>query len=178
MWDVDCQTNRHAHRPQFPADIWPRDFGGIGHNPVCYSAGWVCFWCLCGLFPIGIWPVDVADHAKFRRQLVTPAQMLGRVNAVIQAAIYGMRPLGALLGGAVVSMTSPGIGLIVVIASFLLSFLAAAFSGLISIKQYAIWKRRCIHKPAAFGSGDLTVRPRHCRGLSVRAIDVVRSKVS
>ena len=71
------------------------------------------------------------------RQLVTPAHMLGRVNAVIQTAIYGMRPLGALLGGVVVSMTSPRIGLVVVIASFLLSFLAAAFSQLASIKQYS-----------------------------------------
>lgn len=71
------------------------------------------------------------------RQLVTPAHMLGRVNAVIQTAIYGMRPLGALLGGVVVSMTSPRIGLTVIIASFLLSFLAAAFSQLASIKQYS-----------------------------------------
>lgn len=71
------------------------------------------------------------------RQLVTPAFMLGRVNAVIQTAIYGMRPIGALLGGAVVSMTSPRFGLVVVIASFSLSFLAAAFSQLASIKQYS-----------------------------------------
>lgn len=33
------------------------------------------------------------------RQLVTPPELLGRVNATIQVAIYGMRPLGALLGG-------------------------------------------------------------------------------
>lgn len=71
------------------------------------------------------------------RQLVTPAHMLGRVNAVIQTAIYGMRPIGALLGGAVVSMTSPRIGLVVVFASFLLSFLASVFSQLASIKQYS-----------------------------------------
>lgn len=33
------------------------------------------------------------------RQLVTPAGMLGRVGAVIQLAIYGVRSVGALLGG-------------------------------------------------------------------------------
>jgi len=41
------------------------------------------------------------------RQLVTPGAMLGRVNAVIQTAIYGVRPLGALLGGVLVGATSP-----------------------------------------------------------------------
>lgn len=71
------------------------------------------------------------------RQLVTPAPMLGRVNAVIQTAIYGMRPLGALLGGTVVTMTSPRIGLVLIIVLFLLSFLAAAFSKLFTIKHYS-----------------------------------------
>lgn len=71
------------------------------------------------------------------RQLVTPSHMLGRVNAVIQTAIYGMRPLGAILGGVIVGATSPQTGLLVVIAGYFLSFLAAAFSQLRTVKNYA-----------------------------------------
>jgi len=71
------------------------------------------------------------------RQLVTPSHMLGRVNAVIQTAIYGMRPLGAILGGVIVGATSPQTGLLVVIAAYFLSFLAAALSQLRTVKNYA-----------------------------------------
>lgn len=70
------------------------------------------------------------------RQLVTPANMLGRVNAVIQTAIYGMRPLGALLGGAVVSMTSPRVGLAVVILLYFASFLVAALGPFWKVRRY------------------------------------------
>ena len=93
----------------------------------------VCF----AFFLLGYGPSMWLIAQNTVRQLVTPGPMLGRVNAVIQTAIYGMRPLGALLGGVVVSMTSPRIGLFVIITSFLLSFLAAAFSQLASIKQYS-----------------------------------------
>ena len=33
------------------------------------------------------------------RQLVTPLTLQGRVNATVQTATYGVRPLGALAGG-------------------------------------------------------------------------------
>jgi len=71
------------------------------------------------------------------RQLITPANMLGSVNAVIQTALYGMRPLGALLGGVVIGATTPQTGLIVVILAYFLSFLAAVFSPLRSIKSFS-----------------------------------------
>jgi len=70
------------------------------------------------------------------RQLVTPSSMPGRVNAVIQTAIYGIRPLGALIVGAVVAATSPRIGLLLIAAAFTLSFLAAALSGLRSVRSF------------------------------------------
>ena len=70
------------------------------------------------------------------RQAVSPGQMLGRVNAVIQTAIYGVRPLSALIAGAYVGMTSAQAGLILVIAAFVLSFVVAAFSGLRHVKSY------------------------------------------
>ena len=69
------------------------------------------------------------------RQLVTPNHMLGSVNAVIQTAIYGTRPLGALLGGLIVEA---GIlqGLVFVIIAFALSFVSALFSDLRLTRNY------------------------------------------
>ena len=72
------------------------------------------------------------------RQLVTPTALLGRVNAVVQTAIYGIRPLGALIGGLVVGATSPCIGLAVVVLCFGLSFAVALFSRLRSFRSYAV----------------------------------------
>jgi len=70
------------------------------------------------------------------RQLVTPSEKLGRVNAVIQTAIYGMRPLGALIGGFIVGATSPQTGLLVVAIAFALSCAVSIFSRLIRITTY------------------------------------------
>ena len=74
------------------------------------------------------------------RQLVTPEDMLGRVNAVIQTAIYGVRPLGALLGGAIAGTWSPEVGLWAVATLFGLSFLAAFLSGLRKVMDYDAMK--------------------------------------
>lgn len=70
------------------------------------------------------------------RQTVSPSQMLGRVNAVIQTAIYGIRPLAALFTGAFVGTTSPQAGSLLVWSAFALSFLVAIFSGLRHITNY------------------------------------------
>lgn len=87
-------------------------------------------------FLLGFGPAMWLISQNAVRQLVTPGDMLGRVNAVIQTAIYGIRPLGALIAGAVVSTWSPQTGLMLVIAAFGLSFLVAALSGLRSITSY------------------------------------------
>ncbi len=76
----------------------------------------------------------VAQNAV--RQLVTPDGQLGRVNAVIQTVIYGIRPLGALAGGWMTAATSPETGLLIVAIGFLLSFAAALFSPLRSVRRY------------------------------------------
>lgn len=70
------------------------------------------------------------------RQLATPEDMLGRVNAVIQTAIYGVRPLGALLGGFIASTWSPYVGIWVVAILFSMSFLAAFLSPLQRVRDY------------------------------------------
>ena len=88
-------------------------------------------------FLLGFGPAMWLITQNSVRQLITPDNMLGSVNAFIQTAIYGMRPLGALLGGAIAGATTPQNGLLVVIVGFLLSLLAAALSPLNSIKRYS-----------------------------------------
>jgi predicted MFS family arabinose efflux permease len=88
-------------------------------------------------FLIGFGPSMWLIAQNSVRQSVSPGHMLGRVNAVIQTAIYGIRPLAALIAGAVAGATSPIFGLTLVIAGFGLSFAVAAFSGLRHVKSYA-----------------------------------------
>jgi predicted MFS family arabinose efflux permease len=64
------------------------------------------------------------------RQIVTPTAMLGRVGAVLQVAIYGVRPLGALAGGALAAAQGPAAGLWLAGAGFAASVLVVAVSGL------------------------------------------------
>lgn len=70
------------------------------------------------------------------RQLVTSSERLGRVNAVIQTAIYGIRPLGALAGGFVVGSFGAQAGIIFVVLAYMTSFLAAFFSDLRNVRSY------------------------------------------
>lgn len=87
-------------------------------------------------FLIGLGPSMWLIAQNSVRQSVSPSHMLGRVNAVIQTAIYGVRPLSALTAGAFVGASSPEAGLLLVFAAFVLSFLVAAFSGLRRVKSY------------------------------------------
>lgn len=87
-------------------------------------------------FIIGFGPSMWLIAQNSVRQTVSPGHMLGRVNAVIQTAIYGVRPLSALIAGAFVGATSPQAGLMLVLTAFALSFLAAAFSGLRHVTSY------------------------------------------
>ncbi len=91
---------------------------------------YVCF------FFLGFGPSMWLIAQNSVRQLVTPGIMLGRVNAVIQTAIYGIRPLGALIGGVVVGASDPETGLLVVVLAFGASFLVSVFSGLRSVMSY------------------------------------------
>lgn len=57
------------------------------------------------------------------RQAVTPAALLGRVGAVMQVAVFGVRPLGALAGGALAAWDGAEAGLLLTLAGFALSVL-------------------------------------------------------
>jgi predicted MFS family arabinose efflux permease len=69
------------------------------------------------------------------RQLVTPRGMLGRVGAVIQLAIYGVRPLGALIGGQVAATFGFQAGIWLVVALFAVSTLTVPLSALGSLAR-------------------------------------------
>ncbi|MBR0662045.1 MFS transporter, partial [Neoroseomonas oryzicola] len=69
------------------------------------------------------------------RQIVTPPAMLGRAGAVLQVAIYGVRPLGALAGGTLAAAGGPAAGMWLVAAAFAASFLVAALSDLARLRN-------------------------------------------
>lgn len=64
------------------------------------------------------------------RQLVTPKGMLGRVGAVIQAAIYGVRSIGALLGGWIATAYGLHAAIVMIAVLFGLSTLTIPLSAL------------------------------------------------
>lgn len=101
-----------------------------------HSSGSVAF-IYAGFLVLGLGPSMWIVAQNTVRQLVTPRDMLGRVNAMIQTAIYGVRPIGAIVGGALIGATSPRIGLLAVAAAFVLSTAAALASGLRTVQTYA-----------------------------------------
>src|SRR5690606_28539857 len=104
-------------------------------------AGGPLFLIYSAFFMIGLGPSMWLIAQNSVRQSVSPSHLLGRVNSVIQTAIYGVRPLSALIAGAFVGASSPQAGLILVFAVFTLSFAAAAFGGLRQVKSYDSLRR-------------------------------------
>jgi hypothetical protein len=64
------------------------------------------------------------------RQLVTPPDLIGRVAATIQVAIYGVRPLGAFAGGWVGALFGLDAALVLVLVPFGLSLAVPLVSAL------------------------------------------------
>lgn len=92
-----------------------------GHGLMLAAAGFAL---------IGFGPMQWSICQQSLRQLVTPRELLGRVNATIQIAIYGIRPLGALAGGAVAAGFGPAAALWLVAGLFLASVLVPLLSSL------------------------------------------------
>ncbi|MCZ8314381.1 MFS transporter [Phreatobacter sp.] len=90
-------------------------FGGIGLAGLAFA--------LIGFGPI-LWLVMQLTV----RQIVTPPELMGRVTATIQVAIYGVRPLGALAGGA----TAQAFGLDAALGLVAIAFAASALACLAS----------------------------------------------
>lgn len=70
------------------------------------------------------------------RQIVTPAGLLGRVSSVVQVAIYGVRSLGALIGGGVAARMGFDAALLLSAALFAASTAAVALSALIRLRAW------------------------------------------
>lgn len=87
-----------------------------------------------GHFLVGFGPMLWLVCQTTVRQLVTPAPLLGRVNATVQVAIYGVRPLGALAGGVVAAQAGLGAALGLVAVAFALSTLVILLSPLARLR--------------------------------------------
>ena len=85
---------------------------------------------IVGHFLVGFGPMLWLICQTTLRQLVTPSPLMGRVNATMQTAIYGVRPLGALAGGFVAAQAGLQSALLVVGAAFVLSSLVIVLSPL------------------------------------------------
>lgn len=83
-----------------------------------------------GHFLVGFGPMLWLICQTTVRQLVTPAPLMGRVNATVQTAIYGVRPLGALAGGVLAAQAGLHSALVLIAVAFALSTLVIVLSPL------------------------------------------------
>lgn len=87
-----------------------------------------------GHFLIGFGPILWLICQTTVRQLVTPTPLMGRVNATVQTAIYGVRPLGALAGGLVAAQAGLQSALVLIAVAFALSTLVIVLSPLARLR--------------------------------------------
>lgn len=87
------------------------------------------------LFLVGFGPMMWLICQTGIRQIVTPPAMLGRVGAVLQVAIYGVRPLGALAGGALAAGQGPAAGIWLAGTGFAASVLVVLVSDLSRLRR-------------------------------------------
>ena len=64
----------------------------------------------------------------------TPFSLMGRVNATVQTAIYGVRPLGAVAGGLLAAQAGLQSALLLIALAFALSALAIVLSPLARLR--------------------------------------------
>lgn len=85
---------------------------------------------LAVFFLIGFGPMIWQVSQTSLRQIVTPPDLLGRVGATLQVAVFGVRPLGALLGGWIGAVWGLEMAILLVPVGFALSLLAILTSPL------------------------------------------------
>ncbi|MET0606762.1 MAG: hypothetical protein ABWZ80_09920, partial [Beijerinckiaceae bacterium] len=89
----------------------------------------------CAFFLIGFGPMLWLVTQTSLRQTVTPSDMMGRVGATIQVAIYGVRPLGALLAGIAGSHVGLACAALIPLIFFSLSFISMLFLSRSAVAQ-------------------------------------------
>ncbi|MBI3198415.1 MAG: MFS transporter [Rhodospirillales bacterium] len=87
-----------------------------------------------GYFLVGFGPMLWLICQTTVRQLVTPFSLMGRVNATVQTAIYGVRPLGALAGGFLAAEAGLQSALLLIAVAFALSTLVIVLSPLARLR--------------------------------------------
>ncbi len=110
----------------------PLAFLAASHFDTNAAIGMVCLF--AGQFMLGFGPMLWLICQTSIRQIVTPARLLGRVSATVQLAIYGVRPIGAVLGGWVAARFGLDIAIMLVAAIFTLSFAVVAASALARLR--------------------------------------------
>lgn len=91
---------------------------------------------LFAFFLLGYGPTMWLSAQHAIRQAVSPPHLLGRVNAVIHTAMYGVRPLGAIGCGWMADTAGVVPSLILVIAGFAGSLLTAAVGPMRHVRHY------------------------------------------
>jgi MFS family permease len=91
-----------------------------------------------GYFLIGFGPVLWLICQTTVRQLLTPADMLGRVTATIQTAIYGVRPLGALAGGWIAAKFGLDAAILLATLAFAASLAVVLLSPLVALVRLPV----------------------------------------
>jgi hypothetical protein len=84
---------------------------------------------LAAQFLLGVGPMLWLVCQTGLRQVVTPPALLGRVGAALQVAIYGVRPLGALAGGALAAAAGPEAAILLAALAFALSVAVVPLTG-------------------------------------------------
>jgi predicted MFS family arabinose efflux permease len=81
------------------------------------------------------WPIYNINELTLR-QAITPQDLLGRVNAVMQVSIHGVFPVGSFCGGALASVIGVRPTLTVAALGFLSSSLWLVFSPIRKLREY------------------------------------------
>lgn len=91
-----------------------------------------------GQFLLGFGPMLWQVAQTSLRQVVTPPALLGRVGATLQVAVFGVRPLGALAGGALAAGFGPEAALLLAAGGFAISLALVLRSPLPGLRQLPV----------------------------------------
>lgn len=92
-------TEQAGHGPAF---ILGMMFAGVGALVLAVAGGpfWIAFAVIAtGQILRGIGPSLYSINQQTMRQALTPPEMLSRINATWRFLVFGMQPIGALIGG-------------------------------------------------------------------------------
>lgn len=127
--------------PSLPAACFV--LAGLAPPPPLAGAGLAL---LAGLqFSLGFGPILWNVTRTSLQQAVAPPEALGRIGALMQVAVFGARPIGALLGGWVTAAYGPRPAMALAAAGFVLSVAAVLGSPLPRL--------RALPAPAAGAAG-------------------------